>query len=538
MSAARSLQARQSPLVPHINPLVISFRDSLDIKATFSSSFRDMKMEYNDSRKKDRIKEGETTTAKILTTLLIEEMDYLRKNQPKDYLFYLSGNIDSMPVMTNRGQLRTMMDEEYSLRTYSNFIKRLTAAKFILRKSNTSRMRTKVIEEDGTVRYEHKIAKNGRGDFKLFINKKALSFRYSFVEKPENLVLGLNSKAIENQLVSLPKTQKLQQPLNELKETLKINNNNPLTGVEKGVAEPQHSKVSCEQERMLKRRDEEGSMQKNNSAAENPKKNLHKTILKSFSKERNLDISTKGQTHLDKLSKDHEISRQLPEDDQNYYATLLFFQMIKLLYTHFADNYIEAVAPSAKNLLRLHLQRLNLPMELAFQTISRAINMTKQHLDTHENAYVYAPLTWLRVDDEYQSGTLKIVVDKWIPKEQKRLKVVKTTNQQFVNWQYAYHASDQLFMEVTKGMKKGFSTGLATYNAAFEKLDYYFDKYELPTPTRDRMRQQFADRTYAILEKVDALDESNKPDKTWSAFKLFQQTQYQCSTNVEMTGKN
>ncbi len=386
-------------------------------------------------------------------------------------------------------------------------------------------MRTKVIEEDGSVNYEHKIAKNGRGDFKLFINKAALSFRYSFVEKPENWVLELNSKAIENQLVSLPKTQKLQQPLNELKETLKINNNNPLAGVEKGVAKPQQSKVSCEQERMLKRRDEEGNTPKINSAAENSKKNSPKTTKTVLFKRDEKAISPKGQAHLDKLDKDHQISRQLPEDDQNYYATLLFFQMIKLLYGHFADNYIESIAPSAKNLLRLHLQRLNLPMELAFQTISRAINMTKQHLDTHESAYVYAPLTWLRVDDEYQSGTLKIVVDKWIPKEQKRLQVVHNANQQFVNWQYAHHASDKLFMEVTKGMKKGFSTGLATYGAAFEKLDYYFEKYELPNQTRAKMRQQFADRTYAILEKVNTLDESTKQDKIWSAFKLFQKTQ-------------
>ena len=469
-----------------------------------------MKMAYNDSRKKDRIKEAETTTAKIMTTLLMEEMEYLRLHKPADYLFYLSGNMDSMPIMTNRGQLRSMMDDAYSLRTYSNFIRRLTKCDFILRKQNTSRQRTKVTDENGTVSYKHTITKNGRGDFILFINKAALTFKYSFVQNTQKELSSPKFKIIENQSVSLPKTQKLQQPLNVLKETLKIDNNNSLASVENGVAAPQNKQVSCKQERMLNRRDEEGSIPKKSAAG----------------------MSPRGKKYVEKLKKDQQIRKNLPEEEQNYYATLLFIQMIKLLYAHFTDNYIEVLAAPAKNLLRLHLQRLNLPMELAFQTISRAIEMTHKHLEKHKDAYIYAPLTWLRIDDEFKSGTLKTVVDKWIPDERKRLQVVHHAHRKFVNWQYAHQASDKLFLEVVKGMKKGFSTGAATYNAAFKKLDVYFEKYELPKQIQDKMRQQFADRTYTILKEAETLSEENKRDKTWSAFLLFRKMQKYQTRNL------
>jgi len=436
----------------------ISFWKLLDMDATISGSMKTLKESYNASlpSAKGRVRSPEYTTAKILVYLMAHEMEKLRLTKPEIYKIYLSDDCEYLPVSTNRGQLRTMMDEEYSLRSYSNFIDRLLDSQIILRKRNTSRLREKIVDKQGKVQEIIRLAPNGRGDFILHVNKKALTF---------NPVL-LPS---DNQAVTSPQVQNLQQPHSF--ETIKISNNNG-GNVEKESAEPRPSI-------------------------------LHRNRLRNEGN-RPTD-STNPSAYFEKLEFENRIQRNLPRNQKDYFATLLFMQVKRGLYSKYSVDYLRQIEPHAKNLLRLHLQRLEQPIELAFQTVSRAIQLVKRYLETHPDAYLYNILTWLRIDDEYISGTLKVVVDQWVPKEEKRLLAYENQRADFVKWQYAVRYVDKVFLEVTKAFSSGFHSALFECQNGLKRIDSLFEKYELPQSTRTVLRKRYVDRISAIACEVKQL---------------------------------
>jgi hypothetical protein len=466
-----------------------SFWSFIDIDQTFAHSTREMKMKYNASlhSRAGRLRSGEMVTIKVLTHLLCEEMETMRLTRPEDYLFYMSEEMDSLPVKTNRGQLRTMMDQEVSLATYSNYIQRLMAAQIILRKRNTSRVVKQIIGTDGKECKVITIAPNGRGDFILFINKKALTFKHGLKNTPLDAETAQFS-AIENQPITDPKTRSLEQPHEGKINTTIIDYNIAEEGVDKSTTD---RSAIAEIDR-LAHRNEGGK------------------ITPSPDRSATHEISTAGKDYLEKFKRDRFLAGQLPQTDLEFYATLLYFQVRSLIYPNYPEHFAKSLEPHAKNLLRLHLTGIDSPLEEAFQTVSRAIQLVHSYINTKSGAFVYGMLTWLRIDDNYHSGTLKTVIDQWIPKEQERLHLRQKENESLVKWQYAVHFSNKLFLEVIRDLRDGFSKGLRTYRTAFSRLDSIAEKYKLPAALKTKIKEQFTNRTYSILKQVEQSGLSQK----------------------------
>lgn len=502
---APALSGDSTRIVPDF--LSYSFWDILDMHATFGCSMKKLKEAYNNllPTRKGRLREPEYTIAKIIVHLLGHEMEQMRKNDPTMYKLYLSGQMDCLPVSTNRGQLRTMMDDEYSLRSYSNFINRLMDAGIILRKRNTSRVFEKTVDVNGVVRKKIKMTKGGRGDFILYINKKALTFLKPLKSvsksknKVENTAKSTKSELADNQRLTSGQVQKMQLPHDVLSETKRINNNKRIN-VDNAATEPLNSLIAAIASKNGGSRDGDGKLALfESSGAATPE----------------------AMIYVEKFEKDRRIARELPKKEKEFYCKLLFAQLSKTVYSKYTNEYMERIEPHAKNLLRLHLQRLNKPIAEAFQIVSRAIYLTKRYLDTHSAAYIYDPMTWLRTDDEYQSGTLKTVVDEWIPREERRLFVYDKKRSTMVRWQYAVRFSDKVFLEVVKALKTSFSLGLQATNQAFIRLDNLFEKYDLPPSAKKELRKRFADRTYAILKELDKIG-TLETDAIWATFERHQ----------------
>lgn len=504
--AATALTGDPQRIVSDI--LSYSFWDILDLRATFSSSMKNMKEQHNNllPTRKGRIRSPEYTTAKIIIHLLAHEMEDARKNRPELYKIYMSDEVDSMPVHTNRGQLRTLMDEEYGLSSFSNFINRLLDSGIIVHKRNTSSVMEKVVDPDGTVRKRVKMMQGGRGDFILYVNKKALTFftpnqelwkRESDPKIVINKDISEEDQSIENQRVTSAQIQSLEQPRDTLEETRRINKNKR-GNVENVAAKPRI--MSAFAQKIFENGDGEGKFAyKGSSGAATPE----------------------AQIYVENFEKDRRINCRLPENDKEFYCKLLFSQLSQTVYPEYTEEYIVHIESPVKNLLRLHLQRLDLPIDEAFQQVSRAIHLTSRYLKTHPESYIYAPLTWLRIDDEMKTGSLKKVVDEWIPREEKRLLVYKKEMNGFVKWQYAVRYSDKVFLEVIKGLKKSFNLGLRMTKEALKKLDALFEKYDLPKNVRTTLRKRFSDRTYAILQELNKLGEEPE-DPTLKAFEQYQ----------------
>lgn len=475
-------------IVPDI--LSYSFWDILDLKTTFSDTLLKMKEDYNSllPTRKGRLRAPEYTTAKVIIHLLGHEMEDARKNRPDLYKSYMSNQADSLPVSTNRGQLRTMLDSDYSLRSFSNFIDKLMDAGIITYKRNTSRVVDKTTDAKGNERKQAKIMQGGRGDFILYINKKALKFftpiADPFESKSEtNQTVSLGEKSgdsndneiTDNQEVTTGQVQILQPPHDISLETLRIKNNK--RGIVDNVsAEPSNFLTAYAENEIIG--DGEGKKPLNNSSGA---------------------ATPKARIYVENLEKDIRISRKLPQNDREFYCKLLYTQVAEQLYPSYPPEYLRQIESPVKNLLNLHLLRLEQPIDQAFQTVSRAIYLTQRYLETHPKAYLYDPMTWLRLDEKMQSGTLRKVVDEWIPREEKRLLVYKNRSDSMVKWQYAVRFSDKVFLEVVKELKKGFSSGVKAAKFALTRLDNLFEKYDLPASAKTVLHKRFADRTYAIL---------------------------------------
>jgi len=489
MVSAIKISDSQQRIAPTIYDY--SFWDILDMDATFSTSMRKMKETHNDllPTNKGRVRSPEYTTAKLLVHLLGHEMEHARKARPDLYKLYLSNQVDCLPVHTNREQLRTLMDEEYSVRSYSNFIDRLMDAGIILHKRNTSRVVKRTVDENGKVHKVITVTAAGRGNFILYINKKALTFHAAFAK----------NESTDNQRVTKGQEQNLQQSHDILKETLKIIKNKR-GDVENGSALPAKSEKTA-----AKASENIGIRNEGNCNAETTNSGA---------------MTPSAEIYVEKLSRDNLIAKKLPKNDKDYFATLLFSQMKKQVYPKYTEETMTRIEPHAKNLLRLHLQRLNYPIEESFQRVSRAIYLAARYLETHPKAYVYAPMTWLRIDDEYQSGTLKTIVDEWIPKEEKRLLVYDNHLSEMVKWQYAVRFTDKVFLEVVMQLKKSFSLGLKACKTGFGRLDTQFEKYELSESVRKQLKKRYADRMSAVITEMERLGEQGN-DTTWFTFQRY-----------------
>ncbi len=346
------------------NPLSKPFRKGLDFRLTYSTSLDDFKKTYNESlpSHKGRMREGAFSVAKILISTMAQQMDFMRVHCPDRYLYYLSDSIDSFPVIVNHGMIRTKLGQSYqALSTISAKINILMAAGIIVRKKNTTK-RLQAMYESMKQNEEIEEAKNGRGDFILFINKKALTFNYDFQYLVDNIkdVDKLDqdnkpSKKLQKtnyQPISETKSRNSKQNYKSYNETIIINNN-AVGNVDEMSKSMKYltSKLSIDKSNNDK---SETSMK---GGGDGKGSNISPTP-NTVSKPLNQEVISSETSYREKFQRDFFIQKGLPKKNLDYFATLLFYQIREQIYPQYSDFYLEEVETHTKNLLRLHISRI------------------------------------------------------------------------------------------------------------------------------------------------------------------------------------
>ena len=440
----------------------------------------------------------QSLVAKILLHLMSIEMERMRVEAPADYYYYLSDKIDCIPVSTNRGQLRTMLDAFYSKNTIGSYIGRLMDCGIIKRKLNTSRVTQRVKDEDGNVSFVKKVTDKGRGNMLLFINKEVLFWVQEVVsDEPESDVNKLevtpttdDFSPIENQGFSYGKTQNLGQSLQDSLETLKRNQNK----CGKGAAElPSYiSSVPSEERKQI-------GDKASRSCPPRQVPNFVVNELERF-------VPGGGRPYVDnyyeKVNFEQRFVSRLPQDDLDYFTMLLFAQVRGQIYPHFSDAAVQMKEKQAKKLLMLHLKRLGGSLFENFQVLTRAISLTKNWLAAKQERYVYDILTWLRVDGEYKSGTLLRVIEEWIPKERSRLAVILEKDKKLLNWQTVSTKAELLFASFAKKLRKGFHVAIAAARNAAKSLRTFCEEAGINGARRTQIMDDFMEKVNIILQQT------------------------------------
>ena len=476
-----------------------SFWDLVDLGVSHRCGVAEAIRKYNLSLPscKGRLRGGESLVAKILLHLMSLEMEKKRLESPADYYYYLSDKIDCIPVATNRGQLRTMLDAFYSKNTIGSYIGRLMDCGIIKRKLNTSRVVQRVKDKDGNVSRLKRITDKGRGDMLLFIDKKILYWvREVAVDAPQVMTeetvdtpkMG-NFSPIENQGLSSGKTQNLGQPLKDSLETLKRKKKK----CGKGAAElPACFSASAE-----------GRKQIGDKASRScPPRQVPNFVVNEGLGLVPGDAARKEAIYREKVNFEQRFISRLPQNDLDYFTMLLFEQVRGQIYPHYSADVIQMKEVQTKSLLMLHLKRLEGSLFENFQTISRAIVLSHNWLAQDEKRYVYDILTWLRVDDAYKSGTLRHVIEDWIPKERRRLALNLENDQPFLAWQYATAKAELLFFSFAKKLRKGFHNAITGAQTSVKNLRAFCQELGLSLSAQTKIINGFVDRINVILRQT------------------------------------
>ena len=497
-----------------------SFWDLLDIKATIYHSLAPHIKQYNDNlpSRKGKLRRGESAVAKVLLHLMALEMERMRKEVPRNYAYYLSNEIDCFPVSTNRGQLRTMLDNHYCKSTLSSYLIRLQACGIIKRKINTSRSREIYVDENGKKQSRIIHLESGRGDIIYFINKDLLVKRISYVEIQ---TLG-NSQSpigkfssIDNQPVIRPESENSEQPLSFCqRKTLKIKENKKgdcgesedyrkatplsllLPSAPAGGQESEGHKKSksCLPTFSATIKENPGGAHKIGSFFEE--------ILKGREKKEVLpdlaEIKRKRQYFLS-IEYEQRFTNRLPPEGEAYYVFLLCEQIKYLLYPKVELNIWEQQDVQIRTLLALHLRRLTNNLKDNYLQLSRAVYMVHKHLQRHEKSYIYGVLTWLRLDDKMKGGTLKKVVDDWVPRERRLLQTKFSKDMKFLTWQKITVRSEMMFANLSSSLRQGLLNTLENVKMNKEALQEMCREHGLPLEEEEQIVNDFEEKCVSVL---------------------------------------
>ena len=515
-----------------------SFWDLIDLGGSHRYGVAETIRKYNFSLPscKGRLRGGESALAKILLHLMSLEMEKKRKESPANYYYYLSDKIDCIPVATNRGQLRTMLDCFYSKNTIGSYIGRLMEAGIIKRKLNTSRVKQSLTDEFGNVSIVKKVVDKGRGDMLLFINKEVLFWAHELVtdadktdvDKPTVGSEVDDFSPIENQGLSCGKTQNLGQSLQESLETLKRNKNK---GGKDAAELPSGFSAIAEERKQIGGK----------ASRSCPPRQVPSFVVNASPGFVPGGGASKQDIYREKVNFEQRFISRLPQNDLDYFTMLLFEQLRGQIYPHFSNDVMQMKEVQAKTLLMLHLKRLEGSIFENYQIVSRAIVLTRNWLAQDENRYVYDILTWLRVDGEYKSGTLLRVIEEWIPKEQKRLLLNVEEDQQLLAWQYATVKADLLFFSFAKSLRKGFHTGLTTARTAAKNLRVFCEEADISSNSKNTIMNNFMERVNIILHQTGEKGKRGQVLPLQEIYKIKKrkyETSSRANTSATGRGKN
>lgn len=222
MNTAKKL----NPL-PHteVNGLLnMHFRDVIDLWETKQKLFEAADL-FNHGRTIGKYSPTTHMVVDKLFTLLLNHMERLRKNSPRDYLYYMTQG-DVLPVDTCPQQISTMMGSLVGNKSVvARHLKILGAHRpasapkpvfqVIKRTIQTSRVKLTKINEDGTKTTVIQAAANGRGECIYFLSKDIFVYKARIISTPISLL-----KTAEN----APKIQFSQLPDNQFFNASKTSN--------------------------------------------------------------------------------------------------------------------------------------------------------------------------------------------------------------------------------------------------------------------------------------------------------------------------
>lgn len=436
------------------------------------------------------------------------------------YMLYYDENADSIPVTTNRGELRRLLGKKNGLASMWRHLNELQDARIILSKANTSRKRREVVTKDGHTTIIVEIAENGRGDFTLWISRAV--FKQKLILARE---LGKTEKRpLENLQIS-----KLEQLYPEKKETKKEEENNPAKQCEEGVASP-HGKLIEAIASDDEKRDEDPKNEFGGGTAAAGKKSAK--ILRPAGMV--LPLKTQEPFSLERYNRDmrrnDRIRALIPGDPMAYWVFVLYHQLVEMLYPHLSEQHLAVIADQVKGLLELHIRRIEIAncktkeehIQKAACRVSRAIYLAHIWMKG-KDFRIYEPLTYLRLDDGMKNG-LRDAVDKWLPAEDKRRALRAEANSSLMRWQKAEAFAEDLFRDVMFTLKaSGYYQSSAVFEEAQRKLNKKFDQIGLSDATRTKVRDSFSAKCLNVFHAIQKAT-FEEEDTTWNDFLRYRKS--------------
>ncbi len=442
------------------------------------------------------------------------------------YLLYFADHADSIPVTTNRGEIRRLLGCTNGIASIWRHINQLIDAGIILSKANTSRQRREVVEKNGNRTIIIEAAKNGRGDFVLWISKAVFKQRIR-PEFVEIVPIFQQTGETENSNSEANQISKLEQEYPYNKETKKEEKNNLEKQVGKGVASPHKKLMEAKASDDKKRND--SSKNKNYGGEPASGKKIHENLSAESipQPQRAYEPFSLEKYHRD-MRRNDRIRAFIPEKPMAYWVFILYHQLVEMLYPHLSEQHLNGISEQVKGMLELHIRRIEIAscksdeehIQKAACRISRAIYLAFAWMKG-KNFKLYEPLSYLRLDDDMKNG-LRDVVDKWLPEEDKRRALRADANSNLMKWQKAEAFAEDLFRGVMYTLKK---SGLNQSGAVFEesqfRLNKKFDQIGLSDATRTKIRDSFRAKCLNIFHAIQKAT-FEEEDTTWKNFLRYQ----------------
>lgn len=474
-----------------------------------------------------------------LMYLCLTQLEALRRsvNSSDQRLFSTYLQADCLPVLTNRRELAAKLKANgvrICRNSIYNHLRMLEDAGIILRRRHTSRQR--VTQEDGTVVYE--TCANGRGDFQLYLSKQIFAFRLQYahlagtgahqtdeaapgpaVDNPPGAAAAGEKAAIENQPLSQHQSQKLGQIIPTNSETEEWDNNNS-------------GKVHCDQSGVPlgHKVDDTGRwpqpyLLERNSKIPPDSGPGGGEIRPAGAPAAALDARARLQRQRELSERRRALSALVaavvPDKERDFYLKMLRLQLIGMLYPDLSPRYVRQIEDHLHQLLALYLDLIGESPRQSFRKLSRAVEMVYLYRRKHPGHRLYDPLHYLRMD--YQGGFIQ-VVQKWLPREELRLRLRAEKKSRLLQWQKARAYTDDLFDGTVEALRSGLYQSRALFAEAQKRLNGYLGRIRAPQAMRERLRASLTSRfehiAGALVQEAKAPQDLSTDD-TWRSFLVY-----------------
>lgn len=165
--------------------------DIVDLEATKAEILRRADEIYNRNRAAAKASGNTSLVLDKLLTVFVASMRRLRREQPRNYLYYLTQG-DVIRVDTCPAQLCAMcgsfIRNKQQVKNHLQILEHSDIG-FILRKRHTSRVSMTIRNEDGSTTTVRQETEEGRGEVSYYLSKELFTFAYKLV--------GLSEKSLK-----------------------------------------------------------------------------------------------------------------------------------------------------------------------------------------------------------------------------------------------------------------------------------------------------------------------------------------------------